>query len=78
MSEKAEQEQPLIMTQGGQARTRYHGIFVEVIVCRFVGGETVAELADDYGLTRAYIEAALRWKLVAEWDFECEDEGEVR
>lgn len=38
------------------------GVNVRFIARRFVAGETIAELADDYGTTNAGIEAALRFE----------------
>ncbi len=41
------------------------GIRTEIIADRFRGGDSVAELADDYLLKPAQIEDALRWEVMS-------------
>jgi uncharacterized protein (DUF433 family) len=49
----------------GQPRINGHRIPAEVIADRYVAGETIDDIANDYGLWTEQVEAALRWSCLS-------------
>lgn len=45
----------------GSGQPTMRGILVEILFGRFTSGETIAEIAKDYGITSEEVETALRY-----------------